>query len=378
MSGHDLTLLQMSNGPNDEKLHHEDVIHDVQFNWDGTLIATCSSDHQIMVWEQDSRGKWRTTKDHIIQAHESPIWRLSWAHPNYGTVLASCSYDHKVMIWERNYTNRWDLVSTLTDSKTSITDVKFCPRSYVSDSEEHTGFSEPLRLAASSDDHVWFYQSRDEVDMTQWTPSNDPIKLSKGRINCISWCDARHSNLLLAISVCCGYDSKVELFSYDDNAWIRCHELATEYNISHICFGPGNGSPENFLAVATDKDLQVWKLIVNMDLEVDDDDYTPLMNLSPSKQEVGSGQDQIKHVTWDIFGQEIITLSDQNGAKSWTWSYQKKKWVGEEILSGKSLSRRTDSTSRSSGLTFSGTSLTQLPRLDGLTPYCREDHGLGH
>lgn len=53
--------------------------------------------------------------------------------------------------------------------------------------------------------------------------------------------------------------------------------------------------------------------------EVDDDDYTPLMNLSPSKQEVGSGQDQIKHVTWDIFGQEIITLSDQNGAKSWTW-----------------------------------------------------------
>ena len=43
MSGHDLTLLQMSNGPNDEKLHHEDVIHDVQFNWDGTLIATCSS-----------------------------------------------------------------------------------------------------------------------------------------------------------------------------------------------------------------------------------------------------------------------------------------------------------------------------------------------
>ena len=51
-----------------------------------------------------------------------------------------------------------------------------------------------------------------------------------------------------------------------DNAWIRCHELATEYNISHICFGPGNGSPENFLAVATDKDLQVWKLIVNMDL----------------------------------------------------------------------------------------------------------------
>ena len=34
------------------------------------------------------------------QAHNAPVTRLSWAHPEYGTILASCSFDKLVKVWE--------------------------------------------------------------------------------------------------------------------------------------------------------------------------------------------------------------------------------------------------------------------------------------
>ena len=34
------------------------------------------------------------------QAHSGSIWRVSWAHPEFGQVLATCSFDRTVIIWE--------------------------------------------------------------------------------------------------------------------------------------------------------------------------------------------------------------------------------------------------------------------------------------
>ena len=28
------------------------------------------------------------------------MWRVSWAHPEYGQVLATCSFDHSAIVWE--------------------------------------------------------------------------------------------------------------------------------------------------------------------------------------------------------------------------------------------------------------------------------------
>lgn len=36
----------------------------------------------------------------LLQCHSGSVWRVSWAHPEFGQVLATCSFDRTVAIWE--------------------------------------------------------------------------------------------------------------------------------------------------------------------------------------------------------------------------------------------------------------------------------------
>lgn len=115
---------------------HNDVVNDISFDFYGRRFATCSLDKHIKIWalKEDasadstaggagvSRGV-HAIKDaaaaansnltnlhsqptahwssfDIPSAHQNAIWRLSWAHPEFGQLLASCSDDHTVGIWE--------------------------------------------------------------------------------------------------------------------------------------------------------------------------------------------------------------------------------------------------------------------------------------
>lgn len=35
-----------------------------------------------------------------MQAHEGSVLKVSWAHPEFGQVIATCSFDRTVRIWE--------------------------------------------------------------------------------------------------------------------------------------------------------------------------------------------------------------------------------------------------------------------------------------
>ncbi|XP_062933234.1 nucleoporin SEH1-like [Cynocephalus volans] len=32
--------------------------------------------------------------------HSGSVWRVTWAHPEFGQVLASCSFDRTAAVWE--------------------------------------------------------------------------------------------------------------------------------------------------------------------------------------------------------------------------------------------------------------------------------------
>lgn len=34
------------------------------------------------------------------QTHSGSVWRVTWAHPEFGQVLASCSFDRTAAVWE--------------------------------------------------------------------------------------------------------------------------------------------------------------------------------------------------------------------------------------------------------------------------------------
>ncbi|KAL8582704.1 Nucleoporin SEH1 [Nucella lapillus] len=61
--------------------------------------------------------------------HSGSVWRVSWAHPDFGQVLATCSFDRTAAVWEKEAgQNHWLKRTSLVDSRTSVTDVKFAPK----------------------------------------------------------------------------------------------------------------------------------------------------------------------------------------------------------------------------------------------------------
>jgi nucleoporin SEH1 len=86
------------------------------------------------VWAESADGEWRCTAS--WKAHYGPVWRVSWAHPEFGQLLASASSDHNVLVWEEQegvddrgrVVSRWHRRAQLGDARGSVNDVRFAPR----------------------------------------------------------------------------------------------------------------------------------------------------------------------------------------------------------------------------------------------------------
>lgn len=87
--------------------------------------------------ENEETGAWACEDE--WKAHEAPIAKLSWAHPEFGAVIASASFDRAVKIWEQapsflveqrpsgSGTARWIERALLTEAKGSVRAVEFAP-----------------------------------------------------------------------------------------------------------------------------------------------------------------------------------------------------------------------------------------------------------
>jgi protein transport protein SEC13 len=82
-------------------------VHDAQLDYYGRRLATCSSDKMVKVFEVV--GEHHT---HLadLRGHEGPVWQVAWAHPKYGSLLASCSFDHRIIVWKESNDNQWQQV----------------------------------------------------------------------------------------------------------------------------------------------------------------------------------------------------------------------------------------------------------------------------
>jgi nucleoporin SEH1 len=75
-----------------------------------------------------------------VQAHDAPLLRLAFAHPLHGALIASCSHDRTVRVWEEpsastssgtagSREGRWIEKGILTGAKGSVRSVEFAPPS---------------------------------------------------------------------------------------------------------------------------------------------------------------------------------------------------------------------------------------------------------
>ncbi len=72
---------------------HKDLIHDLAFNPDGQILATCSYDRLVKLWNVADGKELNTLKD-----HSDAVYGLSFS-PD-GKLLASAAADRAVKVWE--------------------------------------------------------------------------------------------------------------------------------------------------------------------------------------------------------------------------------------------------------------------------------------
>ena len=46
----------------------------------------------------NENGEWICTAS--WKTHSASVWRVEWAHPDYGQVLVTCSFDRTAIVWE--------------------------------------------------------------------------------------------------------------------------------------------------------------------------------------------------------------------------------------------------------------------------------------
>jgi nucleoporin SEH1 len=168
---------------------HDDLLHDIAYDYYGSKLATCSSDKKIKVWHSSDGHYWELSAK--WNAHDASILKLCWSDPEYGNLLASASVDRSVKIWEETNPEiprssaKWIECAKLIESKTKVQDIEFAPR--------HLG----LKLATcSSDGWIRIYESLDVLNYTSWTLINDfdasegehLISKEKEDAYSISWC----------------------------------------------------------------------------------------------------------------------------------------------------------------------------------------------
>ncbi|PIO56097.1 WD domain, G-beta repeat protein, partial [Teladorsagia circumcincta] len=119
----------------------------------------------LSVWDRGSDGTW--TKAASWKVHGGAVWRVVWAHPEFGQLLATCSYDRSVHIWEEIRSGpgaegrkgaRWVRKAYLTDSRANVTDIAFAPR--------HLGL---MLATVSAQGVVRIYEAADVMDLSRWS-----------------------------------------------------------------------------------------------------------------------------------------------------------------------------------------------------------------
>jgi len=319
---------------------HKDLIHDIAYDYYGRRLATCSSDQSVKVWDIGEDNQWVCTAS--WKTHSGSVWKVTWAHPEFGQILATSSFDRTAIVWEEMIVDNnngernqsvWFKRHSFVDSRTSVTDVKFAPK--------HAGL---LLATCSSDGIVRIYEAPDVMNVSQWSVQYE-IVCNKA-CSSLTWNPSL--SRLRSPMIAVGSDdtnnvgSKVLIYEYNENlrTWQRV-DIAHPINdsVHDIAFAPNVGRSYDLLGVATTKDVKILSIapipqesvaqqIGQLSLQNDTNRYD--IRVVASFEDHGS---QVWRVSWNITGTILASSGDDGTVRLWKANYLE-NWKNVGVLKG--------------------------------------------
>lgn len=279
---------------------HEDMIHDAQMDFYGRLLATCSSDRTVKIYEVIGND-YKLVAD--LRGHEGPVWQVSWAHPMYGSLLASCSYDRKVILWKDMGNYDFQMVYSAQHHESSVNSICWAPSEY------------GLMLACGASDGV---VSVITVKNGKYQIEKIPHAHSSIGCNAVSWAhptlnyeakniDATSHKYKKRI-VSGGCDNLVKIWIYDDemSKWKEEDTLDGHSDwVRDVAFAPNCGLDSSILASCSlDCKVIIWRKN-----EKENGQWT--------SQILHKFNSAIWHLSWSINGNILAISGADNQVSLW-------------------------------------------------------------
>jgi protein transport protein SEC13 len=232
------------------------MIHDAQFDYYSTKLATCSSDQTIKIFDVKDDFYHNSA---TLTVHEGPVWQVAWAHPKFGVLLASCSYDGSVVVHKEGpAANSWSKVYVHKFAEASVNSISWAPHEY------------GLVLAcAASDGKV----SVLEYKVDQWVLrefQNDTLGC-----NSVSWApfgaydhaasttpSGKDASAMRLVTGSC--DNTVRFWRYDESSgqWAEEAKAGNPHAdwVRDVAWAPITATPTNIVASCSeDRSVCIWK-----------------------------------------------------------------------------------------------------------------------
>ncbi|AET38004.1 Seh1p Ecym_2258 [Eremothecium cymbalariae DBVPG len=316
---------------------HEDLIHDICYDFYGRHVATCSSDQHIKVFKLDKdSNEWELSDS--WKGHDSSVVSLDWASPEYGRIIASVSYNKTIKLWEEDPDapecsgRRWTKLCTLNDAMGPLYSVKFAPG--------HLG----LRLGAIGNDGVLrIYDALEPSDLRSWTLTAEVKVLATSPAShlqsdfCLAWCPSRFSTERLVV---CALD---QAFIYEKSKTGKLFIVAKlpghQGLIRSVSWAPSFGRWHQLIATGSkDGKVRIFKLTekledgnddandANDDMSIDKNDSSIVTNTKPLLKvelvsEHSDHKGEVWSVSWNLTGTILSSSGDDGKVRLWKSSF---------------------------------------------------------